>query len=341
MLNVGVVVLWLAAVVPEVRSGKVVGEVASVASGRVVVRADDGVSVMVDAGASARCLKTRPGAASLEGAEAITLADIAVGDRVLAAGIFSSDGSILSARQVVVMSRGDIAARQERERAEWRRRGVGGVVKALDADKQEIAIEVRGAKSPLVVSTAEKNPAFRRYAPDSVKFDDAKPSSLAEVEVGDQLRVLGDRSEDGARIVAEQVVSGAFRTVVCTVESVDAERGELRVTEGGRPEEIAVAVSRDAMLRRLRPEMAKDVKSGANLADLLERMPPVSVAELKAGDRLALSSARGGQASRITAVVLVAGIEPLLAPPAPGRPGGATLMPGLPGGALDMGMGGP
>ena len=274
-------------------------------------------------------------------AQSITVADVAVGDRLLAVGALSSDGSILSARQVVVMSRGDIAARQEHERADWRRRGLGGVVKALDEDKQEIAIEVRGAKSPVVVSTAEKKPAFRRYAPDSVKFDDAKPSSLAEVEVGDQLRVLGDRSEDGARVVAEQVVSGAFRTIVCAVESVDTEKGELRVTEGGRPEKLTVAVSREAMLRRLRPEMAKDVKSGANLADLLERMPAVSLAELKAGDRLALSSARGGEASRITAVVLVAGIEPLLAAPAPGRPGGATLMPGLPGGALDMGMGAP
>ena len=39
------------------------------------------------------------------------------------------------------------------------------------------------------------------------------PSSFAELQVGDQLRVLGDRTSDGAKLLAEQVVSGAFQIV--------------------------------------------------------------------------------------------------------------------------------
>jgi hypothetical protein len=342
MAKAVLILLWTAAAAAstEMRPLRVVGEISAVENGRLTMRAPGGGEVVLTADAATRCLKTKPGAANLENAETIPIGDVAVGDRVLAAGILFPDGS-LSARQVVVMSRSDIAASQERDRDEWRRRGTGGVVKAVDAETQEIAIDVRGAKVPVIVSTAEKKAAFRRYAPDSVKFGDAKPSALAEVQVGDQLRVLGDRSDDGTRITAEQVVSGAFRTIVCTVEAVDAEKGEMRVAVGSRPEKLRVAVKGEVMLRRLRPEQAKEVKRGANLADLLDRMPPLTLAELKAGDHVALSSTRGTDDTRLTAVVLVAGIEPLLAPAAPGRPGGATLMPGLPGGALDVGIGGP
>jgi hypothetical protein len=330
--------LWLAVTASEPRPGKILGEVTEVQGGRLVVRADDGASVVLSTDASTRCVKTRPGAATLDGALAIAIGDVAVRDRILAAGALSADGTALSARQVVVMSRGDIAAKQEQERAEWRQRGLSGVVTALDPDKHELAVDVRGGKAKVIVSTAEKKATFRRYASDSAKFDDARPSALADMKVGDQVRVLGDRSEDGTRVVAEQVVSGAFRTTVCTVDAVDADKGELRVAEGARPQKLTVALGRGAMLRRLQPEHVKEVKGGANLTDLLERMPAVTLAELKAGDRVAVSSA-GPVDSRLTAVVLVAGIEPLLAPPAPGRSGGATLMPGLPGGALDMGIG--
>jgi hypothetical protein len=323
-----------------VRAERVVGEVSAVEDGRLTVLAPGGASIVLTADAATRCVRTKPGAATLEGASPIAIGDVAVGDRVLAAGTLSADGS-LSARQVVVMSRGDIAARQQRDRDEWRQRGTGGVVKAVDPEKQEIALDVRGSKVPVIVSITEKKAAFRRYASDSVRFDDARPSALSEVQVGDQVRVLGDRSEDGTRITAEHVVSGAFRTIVGTVEGIDAENGEMRITAGTPPEKLSVAVSREALTRRLGPEQVKAVKGGANLADLLDRMPPLSIAELKAGDRVALSSARGAGEARVTAVVVVAGIEPLLAPAAPGRPGGATLMPGLPGGALDMGVGGP
>ena len=70
-------------------------------------------------------------------------------------------------------------------------------------------------------------------------------------------------------------------------------------------------------------------------------MPALQLAELKSGDRIAISSTRGADAGKVTAIAIVAGIEPLLASPeAGGRRGGADLMPGLPSGALDMGMGG-
>lgn len=368
--------------------GRVLGEVTAVdaAAPSVTLKAEDGRSVLVKAGDQAQFLRAQPGARTLEGAQSITPADVAVGDRVLARGTLSDDGASLVARQIIVMTRGDLTAKQDRERADWRTRGIAGVVTALDPEKKEITVEIRavGTPQPIVIATAEKKAAFRRYAPDSVKFSDAKPAEFGDIAVGDQVRALGDRSADGARFTAEQVVSGAFRTLVGAVETVEAAAGEILVTDGASSEKVTVAVKSDAVLRRLPPDLAarmgarpraggpgepggpageggprREASASAegegprggggprrggppNLGDLLDRMPPLTLGELKPGDRIAISSTRGSDETRVTAIALVAGIEPLLAQPEAGsRRQGIDLMPGLPAGALDMGMGGP
>ena len=42
----------------------------------------------------------------------------------------------------------------------------------------------------------------------SIKFDDAKPSKLADIHPGDQLRARGTKNEDGTEFAAEEIVSG-------------------------------------------------------------------------------------------------------------------------------------
>ena len=109
------------------------------------------------------------------------------------------------------MNKADIAKKQEAERAEWRRRGILGVVSAVNPETKEITISSRsmaGTQS-VIIPVAEKVD-MRRYAPDSIKFSDAKTGTVSEVKVGDQLRALGERSPDGSRFTAEKVVTGSF-----------------------------------------------------------------------------------------------------------------------------------
>jgi hypothetical protein len=369
---------------------KMVGAVtaADPSAGTFTVQPDGGgPAVKVETGANTQYRKAMPGATSLEGMATVAIGDVKVGDRILAIGARSGDGATLTARQIVVMAQSDIADKQQRERADWQRRGAAGVITALDPAKQEITVQTRAGGSPqsVVIATAEKKAAFKRYAPDSIKFSDAKPSAFTELVVGDQVRALGDRSEDGLRLTAEQIVSGAFRTVVGAVEEVDTAKNEIRIADASSKGKLTVAIGADTLLRRLPPEMAARMgarrpgaeggpaepreggpaartgggapgapgagggpggergRGGApNLGDLLERLPTLALSELKAGDRIAISSTRGTDATKVTAIALVAGIEPLLAAPDNGarRQGGLDLMPGLPGGALDMGMGG-
>jgi hypothetical protein len=49
-----------------------------------------------------------------------------------------------------------------------------------------------------------------------------------------------------------------------------------------------------------------------NLADMLERLPIISINDLKVGDMIIMSSLQGADPSQLTAISLVTGIEPLL-----------------------------
>jgi hypothetical protein len=325
-------------------------------SRRLTVKTDPGAPVEVRADEKTVFLKARPGSSTLNDAAPARLEELAVGDRVLARGRLAQDKASLVARQVVVMTHGDISAKQDAEREQWRRRGILGVVSAVDPARGEITLQARrpGGAPPLVIAAAGEGVRFRRYAADSVKFSDARPSALGDVRVGDQLRALGDRSEDGTRFVPEQIVFGTFRTVSGTVAQVDASGGELTVRdeESGKP--VRVAVGPDARLRRIPAELGarmgrwregagnaggpRGAGPGAGAEDLLERLPPTTLAEIKPGDRVLVSSTKGSDAARINAIALVAGLEALAAPRMAGGRGARGGDSDLPPDLMDLGI---
>src|SRR5262249_30805739 len=142
-------------------------------------------------------------------------------------------------------------------RAEWQKRGLVGVVSAVNPETKEITVTQRSRESKTVVVEVSANPGMRQYAPDSVKFSDAKPSTLAELKAGYNIRVLGDKNEDGSRVKAEEIVFGSFQTIACTVVSADAPGGVLRLTDLQTKKPVNVKTNPDSVLRRLPPEMAQ------------------------------------------------------------------------------------
>ena len=73
-----------------------------------------------------------------------------------------------------------------------------------------------------------------------------------------------------------------------------------------------------------------------DLQQMLERMPPVQLSELKKGDALIISSSASTDPTSVTAINLVAGVEPFLAA-APRTAGGQVNLGSW---SLDMGGGG-
>jgi hypothetical protein len=69
-------------------------------------------------------------------------------------------------------------------------------------------------------------------------------------------------------------------------------------------------------------------RANGDLSQMLERLPKISVSELKAGDAVVISGGAGADKTHMTAVNVIAGVEPLFAsaPPRQGRSSDALGM---------------
>jgi hypothetical protein len=130
----------------------------------------------------------------------------------------------------------------------------------VDPAAGTVTISVTGftGKKNIVIHSSSTT-VIRRYAPDSVKFDDAKASTLQEVHPGDQVRARGDRSADGTDLTANEIVSGSFRNVAGTVNTVDASSSTLSVQDLLSKKTVLVKVTADSQVRHLPPEMAQRI----------------------------------------------------------------------------------
>jgi hypothetical protein len=359
---------------------RVIGEVGAVdtAGGMLTIKADGAESTKLKVSEQTRFLRVPEGEKDSKKWVPIALTDISPGDRVVARGRVGAEGQPMAATMVLVMTKGDLAQKHQQERSDWQKRGVSGSVVGLDASNKEITISVRSRDGlkPLLVDVSDKT-SLRRYAGDSVKFADAKTSTFDELKIGDEVRALGDKSEDGTHFTAEQILSGAFQTLAGTVVSTDAASGSMKLTNLQTKQIITVRTTPDTLLRRMPEQMATmmatrmrgaaaggaaasgtpgmppanpgapsgggappahtaeghaggdhaygggDHAAGAyggagaahnfDLQKMIESLPAVTVADLKPGDALILSSSKGADPTTMTAIRIVAGVEPFLA----------------------------
>src|SRR6266852_8633665 len=169
----------------------VVGTVKAIAGAAITLATDAGAEWKITVADDARILRVPPGSKDLKAAAPIQLSDLQAGDRILVRGKTGADGNSMLVNSVIAMSKADIAEKQAHEREEWQRHGIGGLVKSADAASGTIVIGTMSAAGSKDVTIDAGKALVRRYAPDSVKFDEAKPSTLAEIKAGDQVRARG------------------------------------------------------------------------------------------------------------------------------------------------------
>jgi len=239
---------------------KAVGEIKSVSGETLVLSTDDGKSVSVALPDGVRVVRIPSGATDLKNATPITVQQLQPGDRVLVRGKASEEGKSLTASAVIVMKQSDVAAQQQQEREDWQKRGIGGLVSAVDPAAGTVTISVTtfGGTKKVLIQT-DKKTVVRRYAANSVKFDDAKPGTLAEIHPGDQLRARGTKNADGTEFAAEEVVSGSFRNIAGTITAVNAVENSLTVMDLLSKQAVVVKVTPDSKLRKLPPMMAQRI----------------------------------------------------------------------------------
>jgi len=239
---------------------RAVGTISSIAGQTITLKTDAGAEVVVTVTDSTKLLQLKPGQKDLKEATPLSFSDLKTGDRVLVRGAASADGKQLQAASVIAMKQSDIADKQARDRAEWQRNGVGGLVKSVDPASGTISIATNGAGTPKEISVhTSKSTVLRRYAPDSIKFDDAKPAPLSEIKPGDQLRARGQKTADGKELTADEIVSGTFRSIAGILVSTDAAAGTITVTDLATKQPVTLRVSADSQLRKLQPFLAQGI----------------------------------------------------------------------------------
>ena len=235
---------------------KLVGTVTSIGGNSLTIKSDVGTATTVKATDATRVLRAEPGAKSLADATPAEITDISVGDRVLVSATEGDGGNPGSAIRIIAMKQGDITQKQKAEQADWQRRGSGGVVKSVDPAASIIMI---GAGSRTIVIHTTPKTVYKRYDPSSIKYSDAKPSSVDQIHSGDQLRARGDRSADGSELTAEEVIAGSFRNIAGTVVSVDPAAESVTVTDLATKKPVVIHVTPDSQMHKLSPEMAQGI----------------------------------------------------------------------------------
>jgi hypothetical protein len=359
---------------PAAQISGVIGEVKAIdaATNQMQVRSDNGVINTVGINDKTQYKRMALGAKTLTGATDVTLADVGQGDRIWARWRPGTDQKTAPAAQLVIMSKADLAKKQQQEKAEWQKRGVSGIVASINPSTQEITVSSRsvmGQGTNVIIPVNEKV-LMRRYPPDTIpKYSEAKPGKFEEVKVGDQLRALGDKSADGTHMAAEEVVFGTFKIAGGTVTAVDVASNQIRINDLQTKKPLTINFKPDTVIRRFPqgggmmlgggmggpggpgqarpqgegqgqtqtaqgpaaapgqkpqgtggpqgagpggPQGQRPGGGGGNMADMLERLPVISINELKVGDTILLSSLPGADPTQLTAISLVSGVEPLL-----------------------------
>jgi hypothetical protein len=321
----------------------------------IVVKPDNAAAVSAKLTSDTVVERVEPGAKDLKGAQAMQASDISVGDRVLV--VLMPGAPVL--RRIVDMSALDINKKNEGDRLDWTKRGISGVVAAKNGN--EISLKMRSMQGEIraTVTVTDKT-KYKRYTPDSVKFVDAKMSKLDEVSVGDQLRTRGQKSEDGLKVTADDVVFGTFVTKAGTVTAVNPESKEIHVNEIGTNKPLLIKLTADSQIRKMpnfggpgaatagpapgagAPVGMRPGGAPPDLAQMIERMPAAKLEDLKPGDMVVVSSTKGAKSDEITAITLLANADMLIrmATMAPGgaRPSGAGGAGGPSLGGLSTGL---
>jgi len=239
---------------------RAVGAIKAITDRGITLSSDSGDEVQVSFQDATRILRVAPGEKDLKNATPLQKQDLQVGDRVLVRGKAGPDAHSIVAGAVVVMKQSDVAAKQQKDRDDWQKRGVGGLVTAVDPATGNITISTTsftGTKTVAVHTT--KSTVLRRYAPNSVKFDDARVAPIDQIKVGDQLRARGTKNEDGTALDAEEVVSGSFRNLAGPIVSVDEGANTLTLRDSISKQSVVVRVTPDAQLRKLPAEFAQRI----------------------------------------------------------------------------------
>lgn len=326
------------------------GEVIAVSDSKISLQTKDGAIDAILSQAT-EYKRVQPDNPSLKSAVPASLAEVGVGDKVMITGLVADDKKTMPAKAIYILSKSDLAKKQQKDQ-EWRTRGISGRITSINAQTKEITIKTSGVFGTNVVITPKTDAKFIRYAQDSANFSDAKDGKFEDLAVGDSLNAIGDKNADGTTFTAEKILTGAFQQISGSITAIDAEKGEITINNPQTKKNVVIVVGKNTTLKKFPPEMAQRMAQaqmmqaqgggmvrppnqqgnqqnqqqnpnqmqggGMNRGggeDFLDRLPNITIADLKVGDMIGVSSTKTSNSDRVTAIKLLSGVEPFLRTP--------------------------
>ena len=326
---------------PRAQVSGTIGSVAASAN-QLVLKTDTGDSIAVTTTEKTAVLHFPPGVTDPAKAVKMAIGELQPGDRLVAYYRGAAGDKQIAATTLVVRTGADLSEIAKAELADWKKRGMAGNVTAVDPAAKTIT--VKSGSRTIVVTTTDKT-EYHRYSADSAKAADAKPSNFAAIKVGDQVRVLGNKNEDGTADAAESIYAGEFRQLAATVVSVNAASGEMQVKDLATKKPLTIKTDSDSTLKKLDPQMAAMLARrygagrgqgqdgqpagppagaegrggfagrggrGGDIGGMIDRSPAIQVSDLKPGDAVLVLTTMGSDPTRVTCVQLLAGVDPIL-----------------------------
>jgi len=222
---------------------------------------------------------------------------LSIDDR-LCVEAFRADNKEIASR-VRVTYRGEIDARDKRELIRWQSEGLFGAVKALDqanhritvrvSASSDVSVDAAGSVTFWILPTAADDPA------DTVR------GGWESLNPGDAIYVRGERVSGMPTMRARLIVSGGFRSVAGTVESMEPLTSELHLRD-----------FRTGRSRSVHFDFMPIYVVGKNAApgETDRRLYRATVGDIKEGDSVLILGRENDQTRGIDAFLLITGFSP-------------------------------
>jgi ribosomal protein L24 len=226
-----------------------------------------------------------------------SFADVKTGDQIRARGARNEDGTRFTAEEIISGSF----------------RTAGGKITAIDTVKNEITIDDVVTKKPVTISLSDTT-ILKKF-----------PLEMAQRYV--MMQSMG--ANGGMRPPGAQGGSGAQNSQVGGQPQAGGTPppvGNQPGTRGQQPGQPGQGGGRQGGWQGGQGGGGMRMGGGARGGDLdsmLEQLPAIVLIDLKVGDAIAVSSTAGQAANRVSAIKLLAGVEPFLNAPALALPAGA------------------
>jgi hypothetical protein len=239
---------------PAITASQAAGEITEINSsaGRLTVKTAGGSVIAVNVTEKTTYQRVPPGETSLANAVPSALTELTVGDRIVARGFVAEDRKSVPAQKIYVISQSDIAKRNAAQRMAWAR-GTKGIVSAINATTKEATVTSRSmaGTSQAVTVAIPDSAKLKRYPADAVpKYEIAKAAKFDEIKVGDQLNARGEKSADGLKVTAEEVVFGTFKIAGGTVTAVDAAANTVTINDLQTKKPTTIVLKPETVVRK-------------------------------------------------------------------------------------------